>query len=89
MTIDDRVRDVLRKTLALNDDQLNSNTLLADDLEISSLDRIELMMGIEDEFGVELNEQEQASIKSIDDLIECVKSHGKPQGVPMTNPGDS
>jgi len=75
MTVDARVKEVLRKTLALNDDQMNSNTLLADDLEISSLDRIELMMGIEDEFGVELSEQERASIKTIDDLIECVKSH--------------
>jgi acyl carrier protein len=75
MTVDARVRDVLRKTLALNDDQMNSNSLLVD--EISSLDRIELVMGIEDEFGVELSEQEQSSIKTVNDLIECVKSHSK------------
>jgi acyl carrier protein len=78
MTVDARVRDVLRKTLALNDDQMNSNSLLVDELGISSLDRIELVMGIEDEFGVELSEQEQSSIKTVNDLIECVKSHSKP-----------
>jgi acyl carrier protein len=76
MTVETRVRDVLRKTLALSDDQMNSNTLLVDDLGISSLDRIELVMGIEDEFGIELSEQEQASIQRINDLVECVKSHG-------------
>jgi acyl carrier protein len=77
MTLEARVRDVLRKTLVLNDDQLDSNALLVDGLEISSLDRIELMMGIEDEFGIELSEQEQSSIKTVDDLIECVKLHSK------------
>lgn len=79
MTIEDRVRDVLRKTLELPDDQLKSDTLLVDHLGISSLDRIEALMAIEDEFRVELSEQEQASIKNINDLIECVKLHSKPE----------
>lgn len=78
MTVEARVRSVLRITLALNDDQMNSDTLLVDHLEISSLDRIELLMAIEDEFGIELSERDQASVKNIDDLVKCVKSHSKP-----------
>jgi acyl carrier protein len=77
MNAEDRVRRTLQRALFLSDDQIAHNASFGDDLAVSSLDRLEIMMAIEDEFGIELTEEEQASIKTVNDLIKCVQSHNQ------------
>jgi acyl carrier protein len=73
MTIEERVTAVLRKALLLNDAQIITDAHLIHDLGVTSLDRFELVMGIEDEFAIELTNEEQESIHTVGDVIERVR----------------
>ena len=50
------------------------NTSFVDDLNLDSLDMVELMMKMEDEFGVEIPEDETENLKSIGDVVTYLKS---------------
>ena len=75
MTVEARVSAVLRKALLLNPEQINPAALLVEDLGVSSLDRFELLMGLEEEFGIELPEGDQDQMKSVGDIIASIEKH--------------
>ena len=75
MTVEARVSAVLRKALLLNPEQINPAALLVEDLGVSSLDRFELLMGLEEEFGIELPECDQDQMKSVGDIIAYIEKH--------------
>ncbi len=77
MDIESRVSAVLKKTLLLNQEQIVPGALLVEDLGVSSLDRFELLMGLEEEFAMELPEQDQDKMKSVGDIIDYIASHLK------------
>jgi len=75
MTVEARVSAVLRKALLLNPEQVTPAALLVEDLGVSSLDRFELLMGLEEEFGIELPEGDQDQMKSVGDIIAYIEKH--------------
>lgn len=77
MDIEARVSAVLRKALLLSPEQITPKALLVEDLGVSSLDRFELLMGLEEEFGMELPEQDQDQMKSVGDIIAYIEQHLK------------
>ena len=56
-------------------EQISPKALLVEDLGVSSLDRFELLMGLEEEFGIELPEQDQDQMKSVGDIIAYIEQH--------------
>ena len=54
---------------------LQAAALLVEDLGVSSLDRFELLMGLEEEFGIELPEGDQDQMKSVGDIIAYIEKH--------------
>ena len=77
MDTEARVSEVLKKALQVTQDQITPKALLVEDLGVSSLDRFELLMGLEEEFGIELPEQDQEQMKSVDDIVSYIQSHLK------------
>ena len=77
MDIESRVSAVLKKTLLLDQTQITPSALLVEDLGVSSLDRFELLMGLEEEFGMELPEKDQDQMKSLGDIVRYIESHLK------------
>ena len=77
MDIETIVSAVLRKALLLSPEQISPKALLVEDLGVSSLDRFELLMGLEEEFGIELPEQDQDKMKSVADIIAYIEQHLK------------
>lgn len=77
MDIESRVSAVLKKTLLLEQDQIVPGALLVDDLGVSSLDRFELLMGLEEEFGIDVPEQDQEKMKSVGDIVQYIENHLK------------
>lgn len=75
MTVEARVSAVLRKALLLDPGQITPKALLVEDLGVSSLDRFELLMGLEEEFGIELPERDQDKMKSVGDIIGYIEQH--------------
>jgi acyl carrier protein len=87
MTLDERVTAVLQKALLLNDGQITPDAHLIHDLGVTSLDRFELVMGIEDEFGVVLTNEEQEAINTVGDVIELVRLHCASSPAPVPAKG--
>jgi len=77
MDTEARVSEVLKKALQVTQDQITPKALLLEDLGVSSLDRFELLMGLEEEFGIELPEQDQEQMKSVGDIVSYIQSHPK------------
>ncbi|MEY4966019.1 MAG: hypothetical protein RL274_1602 [Pseudomonadota bacterium] len=77
MDTEARVSEVLKKALLVTQDQITPKALLVEDLGVSSLDRFELLMGLEEEFGIELPEQDQEQMKSVGDIVSYIQSHLK------------
>lgn len=77
MDIETRVNGVFRKALVIDAGQITPQALLVEDLGVSSLDRFELLMGLEEEFGMELPEKDQDQMKSVGDIVRYIESHLK------------
>jgi acyl carrier protein len=75
MSVEARVSAVLRKALLVDPGQISPASLLVEDLGVSSLDRFELLMGLEEEFGIELPDRDQDQMKSVGDIIGYIEKH--------------
>ncbi|MBA2589363.1 MAG: acyl carrier protein [Alphaproteobacteria bacterium] len=69
-----RVIAVLQKSLMLDPERFAPTALLVDDLGVSSLDRFELLMDLEDEFKIEMNETELVSVRTVGDLTAYIQA---------------
>lgn len=77
-TIESTLRTLIEKTLSLDTSSFSNDTALAD-LGIDSLELVELVMAIEDAFGVEISEGDQASLRTLGDVAAFVEA--KQRGV--------
>lgn len=71
----ERVRDVIMEQLGIEDESsIVASTTFIDDLGADSLDVVELIMALEEEFGMEIPETEAEKIVSVGDVVEYIKS---------------
>ena len=73
MNIDSRVKKVLSNALVVDDSLVVDSALLSEDLGITSLDRFELLMALEEEFGMEISEQDLEGVKTVADVVQCIE----------------
>jgi acyl carrier protein len=73
MDTDTRVKKALSKALIVDDSLVVDSALLADDLGITSLDRFELLIDLEEEFGLEIDERDFEGIKTVADVVRRIK----------------
>lgn len=73
MTIE-KVKEILAKQLEISVDEINPSSSLTDDLGADSLDVVEIVMALEDEFDVEISDEETAKIKTVDDIVKHIDS---------------
>ena len=77
MDIEFRVKKVMSKALIVDDSLISDNALLVEDLGITSLDRFELLMGLEEEFEIEINEQDLEGVKTVADVVRLHRAKGE------------
>lgn len=70
----DKIKTILAEQLDVDVDELSLETDIARDLNADSLDVVEMLMAIDDEFGVEIPDEEVENIKTIGDLVEYIES---------------
>ena len=71
----ERVRDIIAEQLGIEDkSSIEINTTFIDDLGADSLDVVELIMALEEEFEMEIPEVEAEKIVSVGDVVEYIKS---------------
>ena len=74
MTID-KIKQILADTLDVNIDELSADTNIATDLGADSLDVVEILMSIEDEFDIEIPDSEIENIRTIGELVEYIENN--------------
>jgi acyl carrier protein len=70
--IETRLRDVLVTELGLDAEKINSAANFEQDLDVDSLGVVELLMAMEDEFGVKIPDDEAEHIHTVGEAIELV-----------------
>ena len=69
-----KVKEIVAEQLGIEDvDSILATTSLTNDLDADSLDAVEIIMAIEDEFSVEIPDEEAESFKNIGDIVEYIK----------------
>ena len=69
----DKVADIASDVLGINAEDITEETTF-DDLDADSLDRLQLVTAMEDEFGIEIEDEKLAAINSVADAIEAIES---------------
>lgn len=71
----DKIKELLAEQLDADIDDMTMDTDIAKDLGADSLDVVELLMAIEDEFSVEIPDEEIENIKTIGELVEYIEAN--------------
>lgn len=75
-TIEDRVKKIVVEQLGVKEDEVKNEASFVDDLGADSLDTVELVMALEEEFDCEIKDEEAEKITTIQEAIDFVKAHG-------------
>ena len=68
----EQVKTILVDTLSVDEDKVTMTARFQEDLETDSLDLVELVMTMEEEFGVKISDEQAAEIKSVGDAVDFV-----------------
>ena len=72
-TIEQRVKDIIVEQLGVNTDQVTSEAKFIEDLGADSLDTVELVMALEEEFGHEIPDEEAEKLQSVGDVVKYIE----------------
>src|SRR5206468_11496220 len=72
-TIEQRVKDIIVEQLGVNADQVTPEAKFIEDLGADSLDTVELVMALEEEFGHEIPDEQAEKLQSVDDVIKFIE----------------
>ncbi|MFN7926896.1 MAG: acyl carrier protein [Blastocatellia bacterium] len=76
-SIEEKVRQIIVDELGVEESEVTPNARFVDDLGAESLDNVELVMRFEEEFGVEIPDEDAEKIQSVRDAIEYIEKHSK------------
>jgi acyl carrier protein len=74
-TIDERVKKIVVQQLGVKEDEVNDSSSFVDDLGADSLDTVELVMALEEEFECEIPDEEAEKITTVQQAIDYVNAH--------------
>lgn len=73
MSVESKVKGIISEQLEVSVDKLSPETTF-EDIDADSLDIVELVMALEEEFDMEISDQEIENIKSVGDIIKYIES---------------
>ena len=72
-SIADRIKDIIVEQLGVNADQINPGAKFIEDLGADSLDIVELIMALEEEFGTEIPDEEAEKLQTVGDVSKYIE----------------
>ena len=75
--IDERVKDLVVEQLGVSQDQVNPQASFIDDLGADSLDTVELVMAFEEEFGIDIPDEDAEKMVTVADAIKYLEENSK------------
>ena len=74
-SIEDRVKDIIVEQLGVSADQVTTNAKFIEDLGADSLDTVELVMAFEEEFGIEVPDDEAEKLLSVGNVVTYIEAN--------------
>ncbi len=71
----EKVRSIVAKTLGVEESKITLETSLVNDLGADSIDAVEIIMELEDEFGIEFDDEATQSVQKISDIVAYIENH--------------
>ncbi len=71
----EKVREILCDQLDLEEDKVTMDSDIVEDFEADSLDVVDLVMSLEDEFGIEIPDEEIENIKTVGDVVRYIEDN--------------
>ncbi|MDF1578401.1 MAG: acyl carrier protein [Desulfobulbales bacterium] len=81
MEIEQKTFDLVAEVLGVGFDAVRATANFNDDLGADSLDLIELIVDVEDDFAIEISDEACAKIITVGDLVDCIRAAGKKGGL--------
>jgi acyl carrier protein len=76
-SIEDKVRDIIVDQLGVNAEQVVPDAKFIEDLGADSLDTVELVMAFEEEFSIEVPDEEAEKLQTVGDVVRYVEEHSQ------------
>lgn len=75
MSVEEKVKEIIVDQLGVDEQQVTTGAAFIDDLGADSLDTVELVMALEEEFDVEIPDEEAEKISKVQDAIDYIKNN--------------
>lgn len=76
-SIEERVKKIVAEQLGVKEEEVKNEASFVDDLGADSLDTVELVMALEEEFDTEIPDEEAEKITTVQSAIDYVKAHAE------------
>ncbi len=74
-SIQEQVYEIIQRKLGVNPEQITPEASFTEDLGADSLDTVELVMDLEEEFNITIPEEDQEKLQTVQDAIEYLEQH--------------
>jgi acyl carrier protein len=74
-SIEERVKKIVVEQLSVNESEVSNESSFVDDLGADSLDTVELVMALEEEFGTEIPDEDAEKITTVQQAIDYINAH--------------
>jgi len=71
----DKVKEIIVEQLGVNEDSITNDASFIDDLGADSLDIVELIMALEEEFDIEIPDTDAEKVVTVGDVVEYIKEN--------------
>ena len=71
----DQIKEILKDTMDIDESKITLDAKLKEDLELDSLDSVELIMSAEEEFGIEIPDEDVINFKTVNDIVNYIEEH--------------
>ena len=71
----DRLKKLIVEQLGVDEEEVTPTASFVDDLNADSLDLVELIMSLEEEFGMEISDEDAEKIQKVSDAVEFIEEH--------------
>ena len=75
--VSEKVKGIIVEQLGVDQDQVTEDASFVDDLGADSLDQVELVMALEEEFGIEIPDEDAEKITRVKEAVAYIQEHAK------------
>jgi acyl carrier protein len=75
----EKVKEIIIETISVEEEKVTKEARLYEDLEADSLDAVELVMALEEAYGIHIDDEELSQLKTVEDIVKTIEAQTKEQ----------